>query len=286
MVGRHALGAADHRDVPASIALRSRSGRSSTILALVWLVSVMKPAWLPVKLSAGTPIECRAMHSSAMALRSPAVMSMSISRPGRTSDTSPARRISSSVSLPMALTTTTTSLPWRTVRATWSATSRMRSGSATDVPPYFWMTRPRRHGATLPVGGRGGRTPSPGGIDGSAWPSLVARQGPPEAPVAGTGADVGSSGQGRRALDESPPGLEPVDRVGHVGLQKCADRPQVVATDGQHPAVVVAALHDDGPDETLDGRRLGNVPRASRSRTSFGALLPSRVSARRAGPTR
>src|SRR3954469_408900 len=40
----------------------------------------------------------------------------------------------------MALTTTTTSLPRRRVRATWSATSRMRSGSATDVPPYFWTT--------------------------------------------------------------------------------------------------------------------------------------------------
>ena len=80
------------------------------------------------------------MHSSAVALRSPAVMSMSISRPGWTLDTSPASRISSSVSLPMALTTTTTSSPRRFVRATWSATSRMRSGSATEVPPNFWTT--------------------------------------------------------------------------------------------------------------------------------------------------
>ena len=93
------------------MALRRRSGRISTILALLWLVSVMKPAWLPVKLSAGTPTECSAMHSSAIALRSPAVINMSISRPGRTSDTSPASRISSSVSLPMALTTTTAELP-------------------------------------------------------------------------------------------------------------------------------------------------------------------------------
>ena len=145
---------------PASITLRSRSGRISTILALLWLVSVMKPAWLPVKLSAGTPSECSAMHTSAIALRSPAVMSMSISRPGRTPETSLASRISSSVSLPMALTTTTTWLPCRTVRATWSATSRMRSGSATEVPPNFWMTRGT--GDKLPAHGRGGRTPSPG----------------------------------------------------------------------------------------------------------------------------
>src|SRR5207253_2280074 len=79
-------------------------------------------------------------HSSAVALRSPAVINMSISRPGRTVATSDARRMSSSVSLPMALTTTTTSLPWRRVRATWSATWRMRSGSATEVPPNFWTT--------------------------------------------------------------------------------------------------------------------------------------------------
>ena len=87
-------------------------------MAFVWAPSVMNPAWLPVKLSAGTPRSCSAMQSRAVALRSPAVMSMSISRPGRTLDTSPASRISSSVSLPMALTTTTTSSPRRLVRAT------------------------------------------------------------------------------------------------------------------------------------------------------------------------
>jgi hypothetical protein len=78
------------------------------------------------------------MHTRAMALRSPAVMSMSSSRPGCVDETSAARRSSSSVSLPMADTTRTTRSPWRTVRATWSATSRMRSGSPTEVPPNFW----------------------------------------------------------------------------------------------------------------------------------------------------
>ena len=43
-----------------------------------------------------------------------------------------------SVDLPIAEATTTTSLPWRRVNATLSATARIRSGSATDVPPYFW----------------------------------------------------------------------------------------------------------------------------------------------------
>ena len=81
------------------------------------------------------------MHTRAVALRSPAVMSMSISRPGRVLETWRARRSSSSVSLPIALTTSTTWSPRCRVRATWSATSRMRSGSATDVPPNFWTSR-------------------------------------------------------------------------------------------------------------------------------------------------
>ncbi len=93
---------------PASSALRTRSGRISTILARVWSVSVTIPAWLPVKLSAGTPRSCSARHSTAMALRSPAVMSMSISRPGCVADTERAKWSSSSVSLPMADTATTT----------------------------------------------------------------------------------------------------------------------------------------------------------------------------------
>ncbi len=83
----------------------------------MWVVSVMKPAWLPVNDSASTPMSCRARHNRAVALRSPAVISMSISRPGRVALTSPARRSSSSVSLPMALTATTTWLPRRIVRA-------------------------------------------------------------------------------------------------------------------------------------------------------------------------
>src|SRR5688500_16187141 len=40
----------------------------------------------------------------------------------------------------MALTTTTTEAPWRRVLATWSATARMRSGSATEDPPNFCTT--------------------------------------------------------------------------------------------------------------------------------------------------
>ena len=56
------------------------------------------------------------------------------------SETSPASRSRSSVVLPMALTTTTTSSPWRLVRATWSATALIRSVSPTDVPPNFCTT--------------------------------------------------------------------------------------------------------------------------------------------------
>ena len=53
-----------------------------------------------------------------MVIRSPELSSMSTSRSGWTELTSSARRTNWSVVLPMALTTTTTSLPARRVRAT------------------------------------------------------------------------------------------------------------------------------------------------------------------------
>lgn len=108
---------------------------------MVCTVSVMMPAWLPVKLLASMPRSASAMHSSAMLMRSPVVMSMSSSRPGWVLDTSLASLMRLSVDLPIALGTTMTSLPCRLVNATFSATARMRSGSATDVPPYFCTIR-------------------------------------------------------------------------------------------------------------------------------------------------
>ena len=83
------------------------------------------------------------MHSSDIEIRSPELTSMSYSRGGWTELTSPASRMRSSVVRPMALTTTTTSLPARRVRATWSATARIRSASPTEVPPNFCTTRGR-----------------------------------------------------------------------------------------------------------------------------------------------
>ena len=140
---------------PASRVARSRSPRTSRILARVWTVSVIIPAWLPVKDTASTPRSARAMHSRDMVMRSPELSSMSISRSGCTELTSPASRTRSSVVLPMALTTTTTSFPARLVRATWSATARMRSASPTDVPPNFWTTSDMVRKATT-------RRPTPG----------------------------------------------------------------------------------------------------------------------------
>ena len=64
-----------------------RSPRTSMIFALPCSVSVRMPAWLPVKLTAGWPRSSTAIDSSAIEMRSPAVSSMSISRPpGRSRD--------------------------------------------------------------------------------------------------------------------------------------------------------------------------------------------------------
>ena len=107
----------------------------------------MMPAWLPVNEAASTPSSARAMHSRDMEIRSPVLTSMSYSRGGWTLLTALARWIRSSVVLPMALTTATTSVPSRRVRAMWSATARMRSASPTEVPPNFWTTRGIGHDA-------------------------------------------------------------------------------------------------------------------------------------------
>src|SRR3954447_8692128 len=104
--------------------------------------SVMTPAWLPVKERASRPRLPMAMASNAMEMRSPAVNSMSSSRPGGSGVTCSARSSSSSVVSPIAETTTTTSLPSRRVSTMRCATRLIESASATDDPPYFCTTSP------------------------------------------------------------------------------------------------------------------------------------------------
>ena len=91
---------------PAASVSRIRSPLTSRILALPWSVSVTIPAWTPVKLTAWTPRSMIAMQSSAIEIRSPAVRSMSSSRPCGSWATSWASRTRSSVVLPIAETTT------------------------------------------------------------------------------------------------------------------------------------------------------------------------------------
>ena len=82
------------------------------------------------------------MASNAIEIRSPAVSSMSSSRPSATGETFSARSSRLSVVSPMAETTTTTSLPARRVSTMRSATRLIRSASATEEPPYFCTTSP------------------------------------------------------------------------------------------------------------------------------------------------
>ena len=53
------------RTLPAASASRTRSPLTSRILALLCIVSVMMPTWLPVKLTASMPRSASAMVSSA-----------------------------------------------------------------------------------------------------------------------------------------------------------------------------------------------------------------------------
>src|SRR5450759_3098103 len=110
------------------------------IRALPCTESVITPAWLPVNDRASSPRLAIAMANSAMEMRSPAVSSMSSSRPGGSGLTCSASSSSSSVVSPMADTTTTTSLPALRVSTMRAATRRIRSASAREDPPYFCTT--------------------------------------------------------------------------------------------------------------------------------------------------
>src|SRR3712207_2054799 len=76
-----------------------------------------------------------------MEMRSPAVSSMSSSRPAGWSVICAAWSSSSSVVSPIAETTTTTSSPFSLAATNRSATRLMCAAEATDEPPYFWTTR-------------------------------------------------------------------------------------------------------------------------------------------------
>ena len=102
---------------------------------------MITPACEPVNERASCPRLAIAMATSAIEIRSPAVSSMSISRPGGSGVTCWARSSSSSVVSPMADTTTQTSLPALRVSTILRATRLMLSASANEEPPYFWTTK-------------------------------------------------------------------------------------------------------------------------------------------------
>src|SRR5664279_3892728 len=83
-----------------------------------------------------------AIASNAIEMRSPAVSSMSNSRPDGRGTICLASSIRSSVVSPIADTTTTTSSPPRLVATMRSAARRIRSAFATAEPPYFCTTSP------------------------------------------------------------------------------------------------------------------------------------------------
>jgi hypothetical protein len=125
---------------PSSSAVRRRPGVTSMMRALPCTEVVSTPACDPVYDRASYPRLWMAIASSAIEMRSPAVSSMSSSRPGGSGLTWLARSISSSVVSPIAETTTTTSSPALRAETMRSATRLMRSAVATDDPPYFCTT--------------------------------------------------------------------------------------------------------------------------------------------------
>ena len=125
---------------PSSSAPSSRPGVTSMIRARPCAEVVITPACEPVNERASYPRLWMAIASSAIEIRSPAVSSMSSSRPGGRGLTWLARSSSSSVVSPIAETTTTTSSPALRAATIRSATRLIRSALATEDPPYFCTT--------------------------------------------------------------------------------------------------------------------------------------------------
>src|SRR5579875_495666 len=263
---------------PSARAARSRSPRTSRMRALVWSVSVMMPAWLPVNEAAGTLRSARAMHNRAIEIRSPAVSSMSSSRPGRSAETCSARWSRSSVVLPMALTTTTTSSPERRDLSTCSATARIRSASATEVPPNFCTTRLTppsylRHERPLWEGSGRPWPPEPRDLPRrrALGPMGHPAAAPPPVPERGSGTLSGrahgeASQAARGALPEAgearaaaaPPQADAA--WPQLPRPSCADRPRGLPRLGRQPEEAARGDeehhdHDDAADREAPGRR-------------------------------
>ena len=109
----------------------------STILARVWAKSVCIPAWAPVRETAFTPREWRAIAVSAIVSCSPTARGMSISLSSGIEFSVFARAIKSFVTPLLAETTTITLCPSSTKVLILLATLRILSVLPTDVPPYF-----------------------------------------------------------------------------------------------------------------------------------------------------
>ena len=211
------------------------------------------------------------MTSSDMEMRSPVLTSMSYSRGGWVALTALARRIRSSVVLPMALTTATTSVPCRRVRAMWSATARIRSASPTEVPPNFWTTSgirtrlqtghrparrpaprpPRAAGRSVVPAGRSETAPGLGRVSGRAQ-----RQESP--PARGRRGPAGRRGQGQKRRKQIRNGIIIVVIAG--GHR----RHRLPGLGGQQQRPVQGQHHDD------DGRRRTTpTPRCRPRRTRW-----------------
>ena len=151
----HALEAGHDRDrAVVEGAAGSGPGVTSMMRALPCAESVITPACDPVNDRPSRPRFAIAMASSAIEIRSPAVSSMSSSRPGGSGLTWLARSRSSSVVSPMAETTTTTESPALRVATMRCATRLMPSASATEDPPYF-CTMSATVAPLLPLGWSG-----------------------------------------------------------------------------------------------------------------------------------
>ena len=121
--------------------LISSAPLTSRMRAEPWASLVRIGNCQPCQERAGTPMSCSTIASSPAVTCSPDDTTASYSRASCSGAASRHHSTSSLVLPAMADTTTATSWPASTSRLTWRATLRMRSMSATEVPPNFITSR-------------------------------------------------------------------------------------------------------------------------------------------------
>src|SRR5271166_473607 len=201
-------------DGPSPRRRRTRSDPSmSRMRALPWAVSVRIGTCQPCQERASSPSCCSAIAIRPVVTCSPVATTASYSRASCIGESAWHQATSWLVTPAMAETTTATSCPASASRLTRRAALRMRSRSATEVPPNFMTMRAMRR---LIQAGAAARQPCDAAGDGAAANAYVHGR--------RRGAPIGDPGETQMEAGRQPSAVAAeVARFGEAGGQRVLD---------------------------------------------------------------